>query len=115
MVEEFRRLALLAPTGPTLKASVQGPYNAVWVKGVFGEDTFYYGWGAGHPTGVAVVTGIFAGIALWATVAGAQEVRDDLRDIRGDRQDIRQDTRDIRGDRLFPYEQEPDRRRLLAA
>ena len=35
---------------------MQGPYNAVWVKGEFGEDTFYYGWGAGHPTGVAVVS-----------------------------------------------------------
>jgi homoserine dehydrogenase len=40
----------------TILASVQGPYNAVWVKGQFGEDTFYYGWGAGHPTGVAVVS-----------------------------------------------------------
>jgi homoserine dehydrogenase len=29
----------------------------VWVKGVYGEDTFYYGWGAGAlPTGVAVVS-----------------------------------------------------------
>jgi 5-methyltetrahydropteroyltriglutamate--homocysteine methyltransferase len=27
VVEEFRRLALLAPTGPTLKASVPGPYT----------------------------------------------------------------------------------------
>jgi homoserine dehydrogenase len=40
----------------TILANVQGPYNAVWVKGKFGEDTFYYGWGAGHPTGVAVVS-----------------------------------------------------------
>src|SRR4029079_12718325 len=40
----------------TILAGVQGPYNAVWVKGMFGEDTFYYGWGAGHPTGVAVVS-----------------------------------------------------------
>jgi homoserine dehydrogenase len=40
----------------TILAGVQGPYNAVWVKGEFGEDTFYYGWGAGHPTGVAVVS-----------------------------------------------------------
>ena len=31
----------------TILASVQGAYNAVWVKGQFGEDTFYYGWGAG--------------------------------------------------------------------
>src|SRR5260370_24783532 len=47
----FVRPALIPSS--TILASVQGPYNAVWVKGVFGEDTFYYGWGAGHPTGVA--------------------------------------------------------------
>ena len=36
---------------------MQGAYNAVWVKGKYGEDTFYYGWGAGAlPTGVAVVS-----------------------------------------------------------
>ncbi|MBZ5586113.1 MAG: homoserine dehydrogenase [Acidobacteriia bacterium] len=41
----------------TILAGVQGPYNAVWVKGKYGEDTFYYGWGAGaRPTGVAVVS-----------------------------------------------------------
>jgi homoserine dehydrogenase len=40
----------------TILAGVRGPYNAVWVKGAYGEDTFYYGWGAGHPTGVAVVS-----------------------------------------------------------
>ena len=41
----------------TILAGVQGPYNAVWVKGEFGEDTFYYGWGAGSlPTGVAVTS-----------------------------------------------------------
>jgi homoserine dehydrogenase len=41
----------------TILASVQGAYNAVWVRGYFGEDTFYYGRGAGpHPTGVAVVS-----------------------------------------------------------
>ena len=41
----------------TILAGVQGPYNAVWVKGEYGEDTFYYGWGAGAlPTGVAVVS-----------------------------------------------------------
>jgi homoserine dehydrogenase len=46
----------LIPTA-TILAGVQGAYNAVWVKGVYGEDTFYYGWGAGAlPTGVAVVS-----------------------------------------------------------
>src|SRR6202451_416115 len=41
----------------TILASVQGAYNAVWVKGHFGADTFYYGRGAGaSPTGVAVVS-----------------------------------------------------------
>ena len=41
----------------TIMASVQGAYNAVWLKGEFGQDTFYYGRGAGpHPTGVAVVS-----------------------------------------------------------
>ena len=38
-------------------ASVSGSYNAVWVRGVHGADTFYYGRGAGAtPTGVAVVS-----------------------------------------------------------
>jgi len=38
---------------------VRGSYNAVWVKGHYGEDTFYYGRGAGsRPTGVAVVSDI---------------------------------------------------------
>ena len=46
----------LLPTS-TILASVQGAYNAIWVKGVYGADTFYYGRGAGpHPTGVAVVS-----------------------------------------------------------
>lgn len=46
----------LIPTS-TILAGVQGPYNAVWVRGEFGEDTFYYGWGAGaRPTGVAVTS-----------------------------------------------------------
>jgi homoserine dehydrogenase len=46
----------LIPTS-TILASVQGSYNAVWVRGIFGEDTFYYGRGAGpNPTGVAVVS-----------------------------------------------------------
>ncbi|MBI1787639.1 MAG: homoserine dehydrogenase [Acidobacteria bacterium] len=41
----------------TILAGVQGAYNAVWVKGAYGADTFYYGRGAGpHPTGVAVVS-----------------------------------------------------------
>jgi homoserine dehydrogenase len=41
----------------TILASVRGAYNAVWVKGQFGADTFYYGRGAGpNPTGVAVVS-----------------------------------------------------------
>ncbi|MEJ7606190.1 MAG: homoserine dehydrogenase [Bryobacteraceae bacterium] len=40
----------------TILASVQGAYNAIWVRGLFGADTFYYGRGAGsYPTGVAVV------------------------------------------------------------
>jgi homoserine dehydrogenase len=38
-------------------AGVRGAYNAVWVRGHFGADTFYYGRGAGpQPTGVAVVS-----------------------------------------------------------
>ncbi|MBI3693725.1 MAG: homoserine dehydrogenase [Acidobacteria bacterium] len=41
----------------TILASVDGAYNAIWVKGVHGADTFYYGKGAGpQPTGVAVVS-----------------------------------------------------------
>ena len=41
----------------TILAGVRGAYNAVWVRGKFGGDTFYYGRGAGaHPTGVAVVS-----------------------------------------------------------
>jgi homoserine dehydrogenase len=41
----------------TILAGVRGAYNAVWVRGKFGADTFYYGKGAGsHPTGVAVVS-----------------------------------------------------------
>jgi homoserine dehydrogenase len=46
----------LIPTS-TILAGVQGAYNAVWVRGLYGEDTFYYGRGAGSlPTGVAVVS-----------------------------------------------------------
>ena len=41
----------------TILAGVHGAYNAVWVKGAYGMDTFYYGRGAGStPTGVAVVS-----------------------------------------------------------
>lgn len=41
----------------TVLAGVKGAYNAVWVHGRYGEDTFYYGRGAGPlPTGVAVVS-----------------------------------------------------------
>jgi homoserine dehydrogenase len=49
------RPALIANS--TILASVQGAYNAVWVRGQYGQDTFYYGRGAGPlPTGVAVVS-----------------------------------------------------------
>ncbi|MBI4459869.1 MAG: homoserine dehydrogenase [Acidobacteria bacterium] len=37
-------------------SKVQGSYNAIWIKGTYGEDTLYYGRGAGKPTGVAVVS-----------------------------------------------------------
>jgi homoserine dehydrogenase len=38
-------------------AQVKSAYNAIWVRGAYGEDTFYYGHGAGpKPTGVAVVS-----------------------------------------------------------
>lgn len=49
------RPALIAQS--TILAGVQGAYNAVWVKGFYGQDTFYYGRGAGpNSTGVAVVS-----------------------------------------------------------
>ena len=49
------RPALIPNTA--ILASVRGAYNAVWVRGHYGEDTFYYGRGAGsRPTGVAVVS-----------------------------------------------------------
>lgn len=38
-------------------AHVKGAYNAIWIRGAYGDDTFYYGRGAGSkPTGVAVVS-----------------------------------------------------------
>lgn len=41
----------------TILAGVRGSYNAVWARGKYGQDTFYYGRGAGpQPTGVAVVS-----------------------------------------------------------
>lgn len=41
----------------TVMAGVSGAYNGIWVRGKYGQDTFYYGRGAGpHPTGVAVVS-----------------------------------------------------------
>jgi homoserine dehydrogenase len=41
----------------TILAGVSGAYNGIWVRGDYGQDTFYYGRGAGPlPTGVAVVS-----------------------------------------------------------
>ncbi len=46
---------------PTILAGVSGSYNAVWVRGAHGADTFYYGRGAGpEPTGVAVVSDLMS-------------------------------------------------------
>jgi len=52
----FVRPVLVPQTA--MLSNVQGSYNAIWVKGAYGEDTFYYGRGAGKPTGVAVVSDI---------------------------------------------------------
>jgi homoserine dehydrogenase len=60
--EETPRGLLLAVRPALVPASailahVSGSYNAVWVRGAHGADTFYYGRGAGPtPTGVAVVS-----------------------------------------------------------
>jgi homoserine dehydrogenase len=50
---------VLVPQAAML-AKVQGSYNAIWVKGKYGEDTLYYGRGAGKPTSVAVVSDIMS-------------------------------------------------------
>ena len=52
----YVRPALIPETA--ILSKVQGSYNAIWVKGAYGEDTLYYGRGAGRPTGVAVVSDI---------------------------------------------------------
>jgi len=58
----------------TILAGVRGAYNAVWVRGDFGADTFYYGRGAGaHPTGVAVVSDLMR-VARDIRHSGAERV-----------------------------------------
>ncbi|MEP7352038.1 MAG: homoserine dehydrogenase [Acidobacteriota bacterium] len=58
----------------TILAGVRGAYNAVWVRGEFGADTFYYGRGAGpHPTGVAVVSDLMR-VAREIRHGGAERV-----------------------------------------
>jgi homoserine dehydrogenase len=52
----FVRPVLVPQTA--MLSKVLGSYNAIWVKGAYGEDTLYYGRGAGKPTGVAVVSDI---------------------------------------------------------
>ncbi|MEO8025834.1 MAG: homoserine dehydrogenase [Bryobacteraceae bacterium] len=59
----------------TILASVLGAYNAIWVKGAHGQDTFYYGRGAGSaPTGVAVVSDLMRVARDLKTGAGAGRV-----------------------------------------
>ena len=63
----------LVPASAIL-AHVSGSYNAVWVRGAHGADTFYYGRGAGPtPTGVAVVSDII-NVARELTVGGPLRV-----------------------------------------
>jgi homoserine dehydrogenase len=58
----------------TILAGVRGAYNAVWISGQYGADTFYYGRGAGpHPTGVAVVSDLM-GVAREIRSGGAHRV-----------------------------------------
>jgi homoserine dehydrogenase len=58
----------------TILAGVVGAYNAVWTRGAFGADTFYYGRGAGPlPTGVAVVSDLMR-VARQIHAGGAARV-----------------------------------------
>ncbi len=55
-------------------AHVKGSYNAIWVRGMHGSDTFYYGRGAGPtPTGVAVVSDLMA-VARELLMGGSERV-----------------------------------------
>ena len=55
-------------------AHVSGSYNAIWVRGAHGADTFYYGRGAGPtPTGVAVVSDLI-NIARELLMGGSERV-----------------------------------------
>lgn len=66
------RPALLPKTA--ILAHVHGSYNAVWVRGAHGEDTFYYGRGAGPtPTGVAVVSDLMS-VARELLMGGSERV-----------------------------------------
>jgi len=75
------RPALIPQTA--ILSQVLGSYNAVWVKGRYGEDTLYYGRGAGKPTGVAVVSDIMRaardlrhGSTLRAPAFGFQQLQE---------------------------------------